>query len=240
MLIPLLLGGGFSGPQYKAVPETIHIALVSMSDEVSSRGFKKEAKVVKVDKVRPETGKKPEKRKHGISRDKTDTVRIPSVQESVAPSQIPAEEVAGFDSDGTESHGELPVAGSRLDLSSSNISTPGNTPGHSVGNSAGESAVDSTNHQPEMRTGPETLRLLRNAIEKAKKYPAIAKRRGLEGTVITEFSINSKGFPENIRIAKSSGFQILDSATKDTILRSAPLPHFNGLIEIPITFRLQK
>lgn len=81
---------------------------------------------------------------------------------------------------------------------------------------------------------------LRRAIEKALVYPPVARMRRMEGTVIVGFSISRQGAPENIRITKSSGFEILDSAAEKTIVKASPFPGVAGRIEIPITFRLEK
>ncbi len=82
--------------------------------------------------------------------------------------------------------------------------------------------------------------MIRSAIEQAKTYPYIAVRKRLEGTVVTEFIINSRGQPENIKILKSSGYEILDSETRKIIKRAAPFPHIKEPIEIPITFSLRE
>ncbi len=84
------------------------------------------------------------------------------------------------------------------------------------------------------------MKTIRDAIEKAIIYPPIARKRGIEGTVTAEFTINNKGYPENIKIVYSSGFNILDSAAKNTIVKAAPFPVVKGDIEVPITFRLRK
>jgi TonB family protein len=81
---------------------------------------------------------------------------------------------------------------------------------------------------------------IRNAIEKAKHYPPLAKRRGIEGTVTTKFSINTHGYPQNIKIVKSSGYRILDSAAQKTIVKAAPFPVVRETLEIPIIFRMKK
>lgn len=78
--------------------------------------------------------------------------------------------------------------------------------------------------------------LIRDAIEKAKKYPLIAKKKMIQGTVIAEFSINHRGFPENMTVKKSSGSEILDSAAIKTIKKAAPFPYAEKRIEIPIKF----
>lgn len=84
------------------------------------------------------------------------------------------------------------------------------------------------------------IRQIREAIERAKTYPELARKRRQEGTVLLEFSINSGGLPENIRIARSSGFSLLDAAAKETVIRAAPLPVVQGSIEVPITFILKR
>jgi TonB family protein len=88
-------------------------------------------------------------------------------------------------------------------------------------------------------SGVNPTQLIREAIERAKVYPELARKRRQEGVVVTEFSINAHGLPENIRVTKSSGFSLLDSAARDTILKAAPFPVVEGRIEIPINFILK-
>ncbi|MFZ3136961.1 MAG: energy transducer TonB [Thermodesulfovibrionales bacterium] len=79
---------------------------------------------------------------------------------------------------------------------------------------------------------------IRNAVERVKIYPLLARKRKIEGTVIMEFIINNKGYPQDIRIEKSSEHEILDSAAIKTVKNAAPLPHIQGKIIIPIRFKL--
>jgi TonB family protein len=80
--------------------------------------------------------------------------------------------------------------------------------------------------------------LITAAIEKAKIYPFLARKKKIEGTVIAAFRINAKGYPQDINIRKSSGFEILDSAAMKIVTKAAPFPHVAKPIEIPITFRI--
>jgi TonB family protein len=80
--------------------------------------------------------------------------------------------------------------------------------------------------------------LIRAAIEKAKTYPFLARKKRIEGTVITGFTINSKGYPQDIKVEKSSGYEILDSAAIKIVIKAAPFPEVNGEILAPITFKL--
>jgi protein TonB len=88
--------------------------------------------------------------------------------------------------------------------------------------------------------GPDPLRTIQKAIEKAKHYPYLAKKRGIEGTVTTVFTINQAGNPEQIRIIRSSGSRLLDSAAQKTIRAASPFPRVTGAIEIAISYRLKE
>jgi protein TonB len=99
----------------------------------------------------------------------------------------------------------------------------------------------SGSRQERGRTGDGDAALIgviRGAIQRALIYPAAARRRGFEGTVVAEFRINGQGLPEGLRITKSSGHGLLDKAARETIIRAAPMPPVKGKIEIPITFKL--
>jgi TonB family protein len=236
LLIPLLLEGGFGMPDYRVESEVIQVALVTKADDLSVQRAKKEVVPARTKKTKPEAGMKPGSAEHGRSEEITSPVQGPLLPESVPQLEIEASGISGPDSGKTESHEELPAKGDR-NKDSGNLSQPEKTASRTVRNTFLEPGGHSASYN---RPGLEALRMLRIAIDKAKEYPRTAKRRGLEGTAITEFTINSRGFPEDIRIAKSSGVPILDLAAKETIMRAAPLPRLDGLIEIPITFRLQE
>lgn len=90
------------------------------------------------------------------------------------------------------------------------------------------------------RLNADAKNLIRSSIERAKTYPAGARRRGIEGTATAEFAISGNGRPVNIRIVRSSGSQILDAAALETITRAAPFPVVSGVVEVPIVYRLEK
>ena len=80
--------------------------------------------------------------------------------------------------------------------------------------------------------------IIRDSIERAKTYPVIARKRGIEGTVYISFRINAQGKPQELKILKSSGSNILDTATKDIVKRAAPFPYVDSPVEVPVVFKL--
>jgi protein TonB len=86
----------------------------------------------------------------------------------------------------------------------------------------------------------------RMRIEKAKRYPREARRRGWEGKVVLSFQINRKGEVVQIRLVQSSGYQELDEEGIATLRRASPflpppLTDERGLeVEIPLVFRLEE
>lgn len=81
---------------------------------------------------------------------------------------------------------------------------------------------------------------IRSAIEQAKNYPLLARKRGFEGTVIVSFKIDEMGLPQDIKILKSSGYQILDDEVTKILRKASPFPELKEEIVIPITFRLKE
>jgi len=84
----------------------------------------------------------------------------------------------------------------------------------------------------------EVFDLIRGSIERVKTYPFLARKMGIEGAVHISFRINPDGEPQNLKILKSSGSDILDTATMDIVKKAAPFPYVESIIEVPIVFRL--
>lgn len=99
----------------------------------------------------------------------------------------------------------------------------------------------SDSHTARGSTGSSSpMDLIRASIERAKRYPVFARERGQRGVVVIQFSIDTKGRPENIRVMKSSGFSLLDAEARNTIIRAAPFPVVKGSIDVPIVFVLMR
>jgi len=88
--------------------------------------------------------------------------------------------------------------------------------------------------------------MVKQKIESCRRYPPWAKKQGFEGTVHLKFTILSTGLAKDIKIIKSSGFNILDKEAISTIKRAQPFPpippelKISSLsMEVSIVFTLQ-
>jgi len=79
----------------------------------------------------------------------------------------------------------------------------------------------------------------------APEYPAHARRRNMEGTVILDVMVSAEGIAHYVRIAESSGFSLLDESAKNAVSRWKFVPARRGsdIVEarviVPIEFRLE-
>lgn len=77
-------------------------------------------------------------------------------------------------------------------------------------------------------------------------YPPLSRRSGEEGKVLLRILINEKGRPEKVEIQRSSGFDRLDEAARQSALRAVFKPHMEDgrpvavYTTVPIDFQLNK
>jgi TonB family protein len=53
------------------------------------------------------------------------------------------------------------------------------------------------------------------------------------------FKLKPSGEIDRVEIVKSSGYDILDSASIRTLYRAGPLPYVNGWVEVPMAYVLK-
>ncbi len=85
----------------------------------------------------------------------------------------------------------------------------------------------------------EQWTVIESAIERSKNYPRVARERGIQGVVHVRFKLRTTGDVETVEIVKSSGYDILDSASIRTVYRAAPMPYVNGWVEVPMAYVLK-
>lgn len=86
---------------------------------------------------------------------------------------------------------------------------------------------------------PEEWATIVAAIERTKNYPRLARERGIEGVVRLRFKLNAAGDVEVLELVKSSGYDILDTASIRAVYKAVPFPHVSGWVEMPIKYVLQ-
>lgn len=80
-------------------------------------------------------------------------------------------------------------------------------------------------------------------LERAKRYPAGARKRGEEGVVHVRFSIDGEGRVLSVALDRSSGFAELDAEVLALVKRASPLPvppaGMAGTISAPVKFNIR-
>jgi len=95
--------------------------------------------------------------------------------------------------------------------------------------------VDVRTHGPSVE---ERLAVIRDRVQAAATYPALAQARRLEGTSIVAFEIDARGRSHGVAIASSSGTPQLDRAAAQAVRDAGALPWVYGRLEVPVRFEL--
>ena len=86
--------------------------------------------------------------------------------------------------------------------------------------------------------GDSVIAEIMRRIEKAKRYPRVARKMGTEGRATVRFRIKTDGKVEGVELTESSGSEILDQASLETVQRAAPLPYKDGWLKVVIVFKI--
>ena len=76
-------------------------------------------------------------------------------------------------------------------------------------------------------------------IERAKVYPFRARVAGYQGGVSLSFVLEPDGRVREIKVLKSSGYELLDRAAVKTILRASPFPPPPPELSPPLTLSVK-
>jgi TonB family protein len=87
---------------------------------------------------------------------------------------------------------------------------------------------------------------VRQRIARARYYPRIARRRGMEGQPVIAFTLDKRGRLTKVDLAQTSGYHLLDRAALEAVHEGAPYPEIPALLKIdsfqfklPISFVLK-
>ncbi len=84
----------------------------------------------------------------------------------------------------------------------------------------------------------QILKQIIRKIEAAKRYPRVARKMGIEGKAVVRFKLKPQGQVETVEIVESSGSEILDQASLQTVRDAAPLPYKEGWLKVGIVFKI--
>jgi len=99
-------------------------------------------------------------------------------------------------------------------------------------------------------SGTQELGPVRGAIpiydkNPSPEYPLIARRRGLQGTVVLEVLVNRNGRVGDLRVFNSSGYKVLDRAAAESVREWIFRPAIKGneniemWVRVPVCFQLK-
>jgi protein TonB len=86
--------------------------------------------------------------------------------------------------------------------------------------------------------GDQVLSEIMRRIEGAKRYPRVARRMGIEGKTTIRFRLRPDGKVDSVQVVESSGSDILDAASLETVRRAVPLPFKEGWLKVVIVFKI--
>jgi TonB family protein len=92
--------------------------------------------------------------------------------------------------------------------------------------------------QTSPQDGDSILSEILSRIEGAKQYPKSARRMHMEGKATVRFKIKADGKVDSVELVESSGSEILDQASLETVRRAVPLPFKEGWLKVGIVFKI--
>lgn len=84
----------------------------------------------------------------------------------------------------------------------------------------------------------EVLAKIRQRILRAKQYPSLARRQGIEGAVEVKFQIAPDGSLKSAAVTRSSGSPLLDEGALATLKKGQPYPFYEKEIRMSLRFDL--
>lgn len=79
------------------------------------------------------------------------------------------------------------------------------------------------------------LTILRERIDRYKKYPLMARKSRQQGVVLVEFKLSKEGTLQDCQLKKSCGYRLLDRAALQAVKAAAPFPEVPSKIELYMT-----
>lgn len=116
----------------------------------------------------------------------------------------------------------------------------GSSPG-STGSVHGATGGSGSGEGVAIPARPTDLASVHAGIDRTLEYPRVARRNGIQGRTVLEFTLLKNGAIRDLVVRESSGHPILDQAALAAVRRAAPFPPPGAIVSIavPVVFRLQ-
>ncbi|MBI3392633.1 MAG: energy transducer TonB [Nitrospirae bacterium] len=88
--------------------------------------------------------------------------------------------------------------------------------------------------------GSDSLAVVLERVGAVKKYPPLARLRGIAGTSWVSFRVGEGGIPERIEIASSSGSDLLDRAAVRAVQDASPFPVGPAAFRVGLRFEFSE
>jgi protein TonB len=88
----------------------------------------------------------------------------------------------------------------------------------------------------------EKLSIISSIVQKNISYPPLARKMGWEGKVIICIHLRSDGSLEDVKIERSSGYDLLDRNALETVKKVAhlfPRPPVDVIVRLPVSYKLE-
>ncbi len=124
-----------------------------------------------------------------------------------------------------------------LGLASEGVSKSPSTASHALKEGAETKGSEASGKVEEAQ-----FSIISKLVREHLEYPYLARRMNWEGEVLLFFKLNPAGEVEEIKVLKSSGFEVLDKHAVNAVKRASkhfPRPKHMVLIKLPIQFKLE-
>lgn len=114
---------------------------------------------------------------------------------------------------------------------------PSPNPGKAVASNKGGQSGDTTGTRPASFPGDRANPVPQSLLDVI--YPKAAENEEWEGVVVVEAAIDASGHPTTVKIAKSSGHEVLDNAFMASVMKMRFKPKRVQGVDVPGTVTLQ-
>ena len=160
------------------------------------------------------------------------TVEDGNSKEFTTPSESPQISGGG----GNSRTAFLASAGAGMEMEKEGI--PIGIGGKGSGSGKGEGGSNWLSSLGTSSQGDPLLSEIMRRIERAKRYPKVARRMGIEGKTTVRFKLKPNGKVDSVEVVGSSGSDILDQASLETVQRAVPFPYKEGWLRVIIVFKI--